>query len=101
MGLIQETWMRMVETGIFDYDIAAGDILLIITIISTSLLVRFLWVALQDFRMFNLGLFIVYSLLAGITLMFAWPRIITMPGSFTGIILLVVMFWGSRTWTAG
>jgi len=100
MGLLQETWMRIVQTGIFDYDIASGDILLILTIICTSLLVRFLWVILQDFRLFDFRLFFVYILLTGFTLMFAWPRIMTMPGSFTGIVLLIVMFWGSRTWTA-
>lgn len=100
MGLIQETWMRIVETGMLDYDIAGGDILLILTIITTSLLVRFLWVVLQDFRMFDARLFVVYSLLAGMSLLFAWPRIMTMPGSFAGIITLIVMFWGSRTWTA-
>jgi len=101
MGIIQETWLRIVETGIFDYDIAGGDILLVLTVICTSLLVRFLWVALQDFRMFDIRLFIVYTLFAGMTLIFAWPRIMTMPGSFAGIVILLVMFWGSRTWTAG
>lgn len=100
MGILQETWMRIVDTGIFDYDIGASDLLLVLTIICTSLLVRFLWVVLQDFRMFNIRLFIAYTLLAALTMMFAWPRILTMPGSFTGIIILIVMFWGSRTWTA-
>ena len=100
MGIVQETWLRIVETGIFDYDIASGDILMLLTVVATSLLVRFLWVALQDFRMFDIKLFIIYTLLAGTTLLFAWPRIMTMPGSFAGIVILIVMFWGSRTWTA-
>ncbi len=100
MGILQETWMRLVETGMFDYDIAAGDILLVLTIICTTLLVRFLWVVVQDFRMFDVRLFIGYTLLTGLSMLFAWPRILTMPGSFAGIVILIVMFWGSRTWTA-
>jgi len=100
MGIVQETWLKIVGTGIFDYDIAGGDILLVITVIFTSLLVRFLWVALQDFRMFDIRLFIAYTFFAGLTLLFAWPRIMTMPGRFAGIVILIVMFWGSRTWTA-
>jgi len=50
--------------------------------------------------MFDIRLFIAYTFFAGLTLLFAWPRIMTMPGSFAGIVILIVMFWGSRTWTA-
>ncbi len=100
MGLIQEAWMRIVGTGILDYDIAGGDILFVLTIISTALLVRFLWVTLQDFRMFDIKLAIVYSILTSVTLYFGWARISESLGSFAGIVLLIVMFWGARTWTA-
>lgn len=100
MGIIEETWMRLVGTGVFDYNIVSGDILLVLTVIATSLLVRFLWVVLQDFRIFNIWLFFAYTLLACTTLLFAWPRISTMLGSFAGIVILIVMYWGARTWTA-
>ena len=52
------------------------------------------------FRMFDIKLAIVYSILTSVTLYYGWPRISESLGSFAGIVLLIVMFWGARTWTA-